>query len=175
MADITIAGILAGIIIAICLLLVSIDQKRKRKRMNQLFHHFSELGSKYNLNFSSQAILSHCIIALDGVHRKFLILHRFHNNILDHELIDLDEVRTCSVKELYGSIKVGALKKNSLEQYLEKIVLCFEFKTQKPQVEIPFYEHSQDSAYYVAVLGQKARDWESFLSKMLDSSTKKIA
>ncbi len=141
--------------------------------MNQLLNHFSELGSEYKLNFSSQAILKDCVIGLDGVHRKLLILSS--DNPFNYELIDLNDVKYCSVKKIYGTINVGALKDKKLDQYLQKIILCFEFKTQRQPIEVAFYGHIDNHIYQAAELEQKAKDWESFLSKMLGSTVKKIA
>ena len=137
MSDLIIAGILIGIIVSISFLLIYIDKHSKRKRMNHLTNRFSELGSRYQVNFTSQAILKDEILGIDGVQRKLLILNTTDKNEMPHELIDLDELRHCSVKKLYGSINNGDLKNKKLEQYLEKIVLCFEFHMKKPAIDRP--------------------------------------
>ena len=174
MSDLFIAGILIGIIVSISFLLIYIDKHSKRKRMNHLTNRFSELGSRYQVNFTSQAILKDEILGIDGVQRKLLILNTTDKNEMPHELIDLDELRHCSVKKLYGSINNGDLKNKKLEQYLEKIVLCFEFHMKKPAIEVSFYNHLKNHLFEIPELEQKAKDWESFLSKMLHNTPRKI-
>ena len=174
MSDLIIAGILIGIIVSISFLLIYIDKHSKRKRMNHLTNRFSELGSRYQVNFTSQAILKDEILGIDGVQRKLLILNTTDKNEMPHELIDLDELRHCSVKKSYGSINNGDLKNKKLEQYLEKIVLCFEFHMKKPAIEVSFYNHLKNHLYEISELEQKAKDWESFLSKMLHNTPRKI-
>ena len=174
MSDLIIAGILIGIIVSISFLLIYIDKHSKRKRMNHLTNRFSELGSRYQVNFTSQAILKDEILGIDGVQRKLLILNTTDKNEMPHELIDLDELRHCSVKKLYGSINNGDLKNKKLEQYLEKIVLCFEFHMKKPAIEVSFYNHLKNHLFEIPELEQKAKDWESFLSKMLHNTPRKI-
>ena len=174
MSDLIIAGILIGIIVSISFLLIYIDKHSKRKRMNHLTNRFSELGSRYQVNFTSQAILKDEILGIDGVQRKLLILNTTDKNEMPHELIDLDELRHCSVKKSYGSINNGDLKNKKLEQYLEKIVLCFEFHMKKPAIEVSFYNHLKNHLFEIPELEQKAKDWESFLSKMLHNTPRKI-
>ena len=174
MSDLIIAGILIGIIVSISFLLIYIDKHSKRKRMNHLTNRFSELGSRYQVNFTSQAILKDEILGIDGVQRKLLILNTTDKNEMPHELIDLDELRHCSVKKSYGSINNGDLKNKKLEQYLEKIVLCFEFHMKKPAIEVAFYNHLKNHLFEISELEQKAKDWESFLSKMLHNTPRKI-
>ena len=100
MSDLIIAGILIGIIVSISFLLIYIDKHSKRKRMNHLMNRFSELGTRYGVNFTSQAILKDEILGIDGVQRKLLILNTTDKNEISHELIDLDELKHCSVKKI---------------------------------------------------------------------------
>ncbi len=175
MPTLIIAAIFLAIVVIICLLLISVERKQKRKCMNGLLNRFSKLGSEHNLAFSSQTMLKKYIIGLDGVHRKLLVLNAMPENTTGHFLIDLEEVRCCSVKKVYGSITNGSLKKQRLDQYLEKISLCFEFKTVKEPIEILFYSNIDNAPDQASALEQRARDWEIVLSKMLSRSLKKIA
>ncbi|NTS41112.1 hypothetical protein HRG84_09335 [Flavisolibacter sp. BT320] len=142
--------------------------------MQHLLHRFSELGSGNNLTFSSQEILHDCIIGLDGVNRKILVAQSMDGSITHTELIDLFEVKTCSVIRRYGSIKSGELRAKKLETYLESIALHFEREAQPP-IEIPFYRHRKNSLHEIERLDKKARHWEMLLSKMIHVPAKKIA
>lgn len=167
-----VATTLAAILVAsIILLLAIVDHKQKRKRMNHILNRFSELVAGYDLYISSQTILQTCIVALDGINRKLIV----QSGDFSHSIIDLDEVSSCSVKKQYGSIHGGGLTNHLLHQYLQKVLLCFEFKTGKPPVEIPFYQHTVDPVVLAADLEHKAKDWEAVLSKMLSGPLRKIA
>jgi hypothetical protein len=164
MSTILVAVILIGSVVTICLLLISIHHKHKREAMNNLLKHFSQLGTENNLNFSSQEVLNNCILGLDGINRKILVVSR-EDDFYSSFMIDLNEVKTCTVKKVYGTIKVGDLKNHRLDQYLEKIILQFDLD-RKPSVEIVFYKNHDNHIYETQELEQKARHWEAILSKM---------
>lgn len=143
--------------------------------MNRLLHRFSELGSSYNLTFSSQEILHDCIIGLDGVNRKILVTRSTEDVISHSELIALSDVKSCSVIRQYGTIKSGELRVKKLETYLERIALHFEREGNQPSIEIPFYQHRKNGLHELERLEKKARHWEMLLSKMIHVPVKKIA
>lgn len=164
MSTLIVAAILVGSVAAICLLLIRIHNKDNREIMNNILKHFSQLGAENTLNFSSQELLYHCVLGLDGINRKILVVTRedaFYSSLI----INLNEVKNCTVKKIFATIKVGDLKKHKLEQYLEKIVLHFELHG-KPSVEIVFYQNSNNHIYESLELEQKAKHWEAILSKM---------
>lgn len=175
MSTLIVAIILIAIIAAIFLLFITVDKRQKRKHMNKLLKHFSELGSTYNLLFSSQTIIKDAMLGLDGINRKILILTVTEHDTFDHLLLDVDEIKTCSVRKTYGSIKNTRLKNLNLDQYLEEIILHFDFHTSRSPVEVPFYRHLKDPVTQAAELEQKAKDWEMTLSKMRQSPLKKTA
>lgn len=173
MPDIIAAAIMAGVIIAICLLLVHIEQKQKRKAMNRILGRVNYLESKYNLGFSSQEILKHCIIAMDGLRRKILVIHNDENAAPSFVLIDLNEVKCCSVKKQYGTIEGGALKKRPLEQYLQSMVLYFELENNKPPVDVLLFDYRRNHVSEIRELEEKAKRWETVISKMQMPSKKR--
>ena len=164
MSSVFVAAILVGSLVAICLLLIGIHNKHKREAMNRILKHFSQLGTENNLSFSSQELLSNCILGLDGMNRKILVVTR-EDNYYGSFIINLDEIKSCTVKKVYGTIKVGDLKDHKLEQYLEKIVLHFELH-QKLPVEIVFYKNLDNHIYETQELEYKAKLWAAILSKM---------
>jgi hypothetical protein len=164
MSTILVAAILVGSVVAICFLLISVHNKHKREAMNNLLKHFSQLGTENNLSFSSQEMLNNCVLGLDGINRKILVVTK-EDNFYGSFIIDLDEVKTCSVKKIYGTIKAGDLKNHKLEQHLEKIVLQFTLNN-KLSAEIVFYQHFLNHIYETQELEHKARHWEAILSKM---------
>lgn len=172
MSTYIVAAIVIGSVVGICLLLISIHNKHNRKAMNKLLNYFSQLGIENDLNFSSQEILKSSVLGLDGVQRKILVVQR-EDGFFGSFIIDLREVKNCSVKKVYGTINVGDLKKAKLEQYLEKIVLHFDLHDNS-SAEIMFYKHVENHPLEALELEQKAKNWDAILSKM-QVPLKKIA
>ena len=88
MSTILVAAILVGSVVAICFLLISIHNKHKREAMNNLLKHFSQLGTENNLSFSSQEMLNNCVLGLDGINRKILVVTK-EDNFYGSFIIDL--------------------------------------------------------------------------------------
>lgn len=164
MSTFIVAAIIIGSVAGICLLLISIHNKHNREAMNKLLKYFRQLGAENDLNFSRQEILKNCVFGLDGVQRKILAVTR-EDDFLGSFIIDLREVKNCSVKQIYGTIKVGDLKRARLEQYLEKIVLHFDLNNNST-AEIIFYKHFDNHLLEALELEQKAKHWDAILSKM---------
>lgn len=164
MSTIIVAAILTGAVAAFCVFLIRIQNKHKREAMKKLLKHFSQLGAQSNLIFSSQEILNDCILGLDGIRRKLLVVTR-DEGFYGSFLVDINRMRNCSVKKIYGTIKAGELKKHHLDQYLEKIVLHLELEN-NPPVEILFYKHFDNSIYETPEMEKKARYWEAMLSQL---------
>jgi len=175
MSTLIVAAILLGIVTGICLLLITIDKRVKQKHMNQLLYRIQALGAKHQLTFSSQELLKNYVIGLDGVHRKLTVIHAPDTTKCDAAVVDLAEVKRCSVKKQYGTISGGALKQQKLDSYLEQIVLCLELKDEKDTVEIPFYQAIANHAGESLELEQKAKRWEVILSKLVDTPVQKTA
>lgn len=170
MSHIMVAAILIASITALVLLLYSIANEQKQKSMKQLSHQLSREGSKHNLSFASQEVLKDYVFGIDGMKRKILLIHKLQDDVYQDEVIDLHEIKTCSVKKIYGSIEGGALKNKKLEQHLTKIVLHFELSNNRQPVELCFYDNIQNSIYQILEMEQKARHWQAVLSKMIGNA-----
>jgi len=156
-------------------LLTAIRNRQKRRKMKRLLDYFSRLGSKYELTFSSQEVLRNCIIGLDGVQRKLLVLNGTNSGSLTEYVIDLNQVSNCSVKKQYGRIHVNGLRKRKLEHYLERMTLHFRFLLEKQPADISFFKQAENNISELRTLEDKAEKWKAILSKMLPVSLKKSA
>lgn len=174
MSTILVAAIIVGFLALYIVLFTKNENRKKRKGRNQFLSRFSELGSFNNLTFSSQEILKDAAIGLDGVHRKLLVLIRSNETTFSNQLLNLSDVKACTVKKQYGTIYAGS-KKNALDYYLEKIALCFEFKNSQEPVEVVFYHHISSDIYEIKEMSEKAKHWEVILSKLLKSPLKEGA
>jgi len=137
----------------------------------------SKFGSKFNLSFSSYEILSNKILGLDGIKRKLLVAEK--NNELDClYILELSNLSAITVKKIYNSIKVGDLKNRRIEEFLQFVLLQFEYGNEKEPIVLPFYESKINEIHDLPRLERKARNWQILLSKMattqiMDSLKKK--
>ena len=175
MSTIIVAAILISVITGICLILVSINNKHRQKKASELLNHFSKLGTENKLSFSSQEILENCIIGLDGIRRKLLILKKIDTDDYDPIFLDLNEVKKCSKKNIYTRVNIGTNKKERFENHLDKIVLDFDFIDNRQPVQILFFEPITNHIFAMSELEQKAKKWETILSQIANTGLKKIA
>lgn len=130
------------------------------------YSQLSKLGSKLNLSFSSHVLLGNKIIALDGMKKKLLVTNI--NNVLDEiYVIELSEVQSISIKKNYSSIKPEELNKREVEEFLETIVLQFQYRNEEKGIGLVFYERKKNSLYDLKVRERNARNWQLILSKMI--------
>jgi len=175
MSTVIIAAILISVIILISLFLVSINNKHRQKKITELLNHFSKLGTKNNLSFSSHEILENCIIGLDGIKRKLLILKKIDEHRYDSLLLNLNEVKSCSKKKIYRTVNIGTEKKEKFENQIDKIVLVFDFIDNRQPVHVLFFEPITNHMLTMSELEQKAKNWETILTKLVNTDLKKIA
>ena len=175
MSTIIVATILVGAVIAIWLLLITIANRQKVKKLNRLLTRFSQLGTSHNLAFSSQEVLNNCIIGLDGINRKFMVFTQINNTSFTNYVVNLDEVKNCKVNKHYGYVQTENPKSKKLETYLERVALQFEFNNEKESIEVTFYNHIDNSVYQIAEIEQKALHWKQILTKMLKGPLMKSA
>lgn len=126
----------------------------------------SELGSRFNLAFSSVLNLGNKTIALDGIKKKLLVLDNNNNKDLNC-IIDLDEVKTIWLKKSYNSITPGEYKEKGLEGFQEAILLQFEYRDEGRSFSLPFYEQGKNELSNLPMLARNARNWQMILSKMI--------
>jgi hypothetical protein len=140
--------------------------------MKKLLRYLSEQASRNRFRISGQELLKNSIIAIDGPNRKLMIVSS-QKNSLDTSVINLDELEQCKVQKLYGAIKVGELRKHTLEHYLEKIVLHLKMKNGE-HTEAVFFSRYHNHFSEGKELEQKAKYWEIFLSKMQKPSIQQV-
>lgn len=169
MSTVFVAAVLVGL--AAVLFTVK-ENKRKRSRRKRFLTRFSELGSLNNLTFSGQEILKDVAIGLDGVRRKLLVITKDNETVFNPRLLDLRDVKSCSVKKRYGTVEAAGFRRREREHHLEKIALRFEFKDRRQPAEVPFYHHVTGGPYEVKEMNAKARRWCVLLSKMLRNPLK---
>ena len=175
MSTLFVAVTVVSAVVITVLLIISHEKRKKRAHLNQFINRFMALGSLHNLNFSSQEMLKDAAIGLDGRHRKLLILIGKHESAFNHHLFHLNDLKSCTVREHYGIYNSSSLKNKLSERYLEKLMLRFEMKAVQDPVEVDFYNHVTNSVYEIKERTERAKHWETILSKMLKSPLKEVA
>jgi hypothetical protein len=137
----------------------NIEVKFAKDKYQQL----SELGSKFDLSFSSHMVIGNKLLALDGIKKSLLILEADNKSYI----IELNKVASVSVKKTYSSIKPGELNNKGIEEFLNTIELQFEYAHEKGKICLPFYNCEQDDPRNLPRLERNAKDWQMILSKMV--------
>lgn len=147
--------------------------KHNTTRFSDKYFHLSELASKLNLSFSSHLVIGNKIIAFDGLKKK-LVVTEINNEVSQPNIIELDQVKTISVKKTYSSIKPGELNKKGLGQFLQSIYLQFEYSSEDKTTVLPFYERETDKFQDLARLERNARNWQMILSKIANTENHRL-
>ena len=167
MSTIFVALAIVGLSALAVALFITIENRKKKQQLNRFLSRFTDLGASNNMKFSSHEIFDNVALGFDGLHRCLLVLSVDPDNLFEHHLLSLDDVKSCSVKKEYGNMQDGMT-----DQYLERIILRFEFKRGNQPVDVAFYEHMTNNIYQVRELEEKASHWKTFFSKMLNEPVK---
>lgn len=174
MHSIIIALVLVTIVTILCLALVSINNRQRKKNDSDLVSRFYKLGREKNLIFTQMDVLGYFIIGLDDVYNKIMVLTKSENKY-DSLVIDLDKVKSCSKRNIYKRINIGTAKRDEFESYVDEIFLVFDFQEKAEQVNLCFYDSGRNSLLEMSVLEQKAKDWEMMITKTINEVHKKRA
>jgi hypothetical protein len=175
MSTVIVAAILILFIATVVLMLIWINNRKRKKTTLALLNQFTGKAMESNLSFSSQEILDEALIGLDGIQRKLLVIKKTGDDKYDTQLIDLKEVRKCSRRKIYQSIKVEDGKKAGLQSEIEKIVLEFEYFNGRSPTQIIFFEPVNLHILAMPELDEKAKKWEGILSQLISTEQRKTA
>lgn len=155
-----------SVIISILIIVIILEMKNRfvHKRLSSILFQSSEIASRNNLSFSSQLFLRDMILGVDGVNRKLVVIKDI-NGLADCKTIDLNLIKECTIHKEYQKIEAGALRKSSLDQYLQTISLNL-ILSDGLLISLPFYEKGRNSLAEMHTCEVRARDWESMLNKM---------
>jgi hypothetical protein len=140
--------------------------KNRNSKFNKVkYSLLSKLGSMFNLSFSSHELLDEKIFGVDGIKRKILVIAE-NNGSNSSYIIELDKVKSISMKTVFNSIKSYELRKRRLEEFLKTIHLQFEFKDGRDAVPLSFFESKKNNIDDLSLLERKTKNWGMIFSKM---------
>ena len=174
MSSVVFAGGIVLFLAIIIAVLVSINNKSRRGSAMKLVGRFNELGEKNNLSFTQKEMMENFVIGLDELRMKLFMLRKAGNQY-DFQLVNLREIKSCLKKKIYQSINIGTEKKEKYVNYLDKIVLQFDFVDNREPLQIAFYASSGDNPLQLPELEQKANSWVAILTQTLNNKLKNRA
>lgn len=174
MPSIIVALLLISVLISICFVLVSVNNKHRRKAAAEIVSLFNKLGQEKNLSFSKKEIEETFIMGLDEECKKLLAIERTDDGYLSL-VVDLEHLRGCSKKKIYKSINMGTIKKEKFETLVDKIVLQLDHIDKREPIQISFYEARRDPPGHMTDLAKKAGNWESILTKTINNKIRSSA
>ena len=125
----------------------------------------SELGTQFNLSFSSQLVFGNRAMALDGLRKKLLVL-QIEAGIARSFIIDLSKTVAIAVKKTYGKISQGELKHKDMDEFLTTIELEFESLDGDSSFTLPLYNSNTDEVSERPKMSRNAKLWQLILSKI---------
>jgi len=90
-------------------------------------------------------------------------------------IIELAKVNDITVKKIYNSIKAGELKTRGIKEFLESILLQFQYGNEKDPIVLPFYERKINEIHDLPKLEKKVRNWQMILSKIVTTQKNGLA
>ncbi len=126
--------------------------KNKNSKFNKIrYSLLSKLGSVFNLSFSSQEMLEEKIFGVDGIQRKVLVVEE-KNGLNSSYIIELDKVKSISVKSVYASNMPDKLRTKRLQEFLKTMHLQFEFDDGREAIALSFFESQKHNIADLPVL-----------------------
>lgn len=166
MSTVIIALIIVTFVMVVCILLVSINSKHRKKAAKELIAQFQREGKENNLLISKWEMAGKLVIGLEAGKKTILA---FHNHLGQHKsyLVDLSKVKNCLKQKIYTSKITGNGKNERYERQVEHISLQFEFIDDRPPVMIAFYHPVNNHLLEMAEMEQKATDWEQLVRAII--------
>ncbi len=135
----------------------SLYNRWKNQKKLKLFRHLSKLAEKKKLIFSSQELFHQTLIGLDGVSQKLLVASINEQGKINDYIIDIRQLRRCSVKTVMN---------DHHPEQLSRLMLEFELSNGDESLQIPIYTATEQTGKIAVAIHQKAKLWEMILQKM---------
>jgi hypothetical protein len=166
MSTVIIALIVVTFVMSVCILLISINSKHRKKAANALIAQFQHEGKENNLFISKWEMAGKLVIGLE-IDKKTIFALQKHLGQYRSYLVDLSKVNNCLKKKIYSSKSISDKKNERFERQVEHISLQFDFSDERPPVVIAFYHPLNNHLLEMAELEQKATDWENLVRSII--------
>jgi hypothetical protein len=134
---------------------------RRRKKIEI----WKELGMKFNLSFSKCLAVGNKLLGVDSK-KQSLLVSTNNKDLSGCQVMDLEKIKSISVRKSYDSIKAGELTQRSLEEFLKYIHLRFEY-SDKNITLFPLYERGKDNIIEATKMDLALKNVQFILSKLI--------
>jgi hypothetical protein len=150
-------------IIAALLVIISLGYYRKQTKAEGVYISFKNAATAFNLSFTKQEVLGNRVIGIDAANNKLLFLEA-RGNKHDGYLINLDEIKGCSVKRVYGAMHTDG---SNLESYVNSVALKLDYKNGAKPTVLIFYDRTINAENEMRERATQAKAWQALLSMAL--------
>lgn len=162
--------LIISVIIAVSLLIIIISHIRRQKKTERLLSSFENAATEFNLSIARQQLLGTRMIGYDDANNKLLFLVRTGNKE-DGYLVDLEDVKSCTVNKSYGPIKNSRTNPGA---YIKMIALQLNYKNGAKPLLLPFYIKAIDAVSEIMERAKQAKEWQTLLSASMIQKRKGI-
>lgn len=155
-----------AIAISTSLLLVLLYNQREWNKTKKLLRRFNEAAAAFNLTITKQERLGNRVIGFDAVNNKVQFLGASSRKHDDY-LIDLGEIQSCTVKNVYSTLDAGHAKDTNAEAFVNTIALQLDYINGVQPEMLPFYDKATDPAFEMRQRAGQAKEWQALLSTRL--------
>ncbi|HEV8082020.1 MAG TPA: hypothetical protein VGP55_02405 [Chitinophagaceae bacterium] len=169
------AAIIVSSVILIFKGLIFLHNREEKKTSAALNAYYNEVATKHSLTVLNPEIIKDAILGLNEICDKLLVVKSVETGKYKWHIIDLYNVKSCTVIKDCKSSYSNNPKEKTTERFVDQIYLQFEFIDEEENVEINFYTHILNHISDMPQSEQKARKWEEVISKIIKKKLKRIA
>lgn len=140
--------------------------KKAGRLRRKAYLKLAKLAGRLNISFSKYIAIGGKIFGLDEKNKKLLISDE-HGTQTGQQIIELDKVKSVSLKKSYDSIPAGELRKKSVEDFINQIRLQFEHFNNGQQTILSFYDREKDHLVDLKTLDSNSKNLHRIISRLI--------
>ena len=141
--------------------------KKAGRLRKKAYLKLAKLAVRLNISFSKCISIGSKMFGLDEKNKKLLISDQQGNQAGQH-IIELENIKSVSLKRNYYSIPAGELGKKSIEEFLSQIGLQFEPFNNGQHTTLSFYDREKDERVDLKKLDSNLKNLHKMLSKVIE-------
>jgi hypothetical protein len=173
MSTLYVAAILVASVVALVWIFIKFNARKTRREEQAFFDHFNRIASENNIKYTKHEKFSNKIIGLDQLKKTLVIFEFEHQD--NPILINLSDLRSCTLVKEYGHINTGNETKPKLERYTQSIDLVFTFKNKSESIIVTLYENHMNGIDQMLSLEASGKEWETIISQSIPSYNRQLA
>lgn len=159
------AAILILLMFAPVLLISLYDYRQSQKARRQLAAYFDTTAAAYGLHLSSKECLHHSFIGLDARQRKMLVAFRGEDGRNYCRIISLADLTLCTYRQDMWQTQSSGFLSGRQKPRVGRVFLLLK-SGMWPEMELDFYDHSEEGGSRLVPGQYKAKQWESLIMQL---------